>query len=202
MPMLDFQCANEECGREFESFFHPGKNPEDAPCPDCQTSAPRDRDLLKSLRQPARNALRFDPIALDRRMEAGEWVYSYPGSSSDPVAPGYERVYLTSISESDRHVKGVNEKEQELRSMNLQLEKQVWDERTKQRREDTRALIARRGFSGRYFDAICKVVDHKREKRYRELANRQVAFHNQAFSYDAGNRMAHCDQSTGWKDRK
>lgn len=202
MPMLDFRCTNEECGVRFESFSHPGHNPEAAECPDCQCLSPRETNPQITMRRPASNALRFDPIAIDRRMEAGEWVYSYPGSNKDPVSPGYERIYLSTMSESDRHVKDVNGKEQELRTMNIQMERMAWDQRVKERREDTRALIARKGFSGKYFDAVCKMVDKSREKRYAELERKQVAFHNQALSFDASNRQGHSSAETNWRDRK
>lgn len=202
MPMLDYRCMNEECAIRFEAFTHPGHNPVSSPCPDCQSTGIRETDPQITMRRPASNALRFDPIAIDRRMEGGEYVYSYPGSNADPVSPGYERIYLTNMSESDRHVRGVNGKEQELRSMNIQLERQVWDARVKERREDTRALIARKGFTGKYFDAVCQMVDRNRAKRYAELERKQVAFHNQALSFDLSNRQGYSDASTNWKDRK
>lgn len=202
MPMFDYHCINEECGIRFEAFSHPGHNPVTSECPSCQCHSPRELDPQVTMRRPASNALRFDPVIIDRRMEAGEYVYSYPGSKADPLEPGYERIQLSNISEVDRHVRSVGGKEQELRSMNLQLERQAWDRRTKERREDTRALIARKGFSGKYFDAVCQLVDRNREKRYRELENKQVAFHNQALSFDASNRQGHSSAETGWRDRK
>lgn len=202
MPMLDYQCSNSECGLPFESFSHPGHSPTHADCPHCGTFAARETDPFITLRRPASNALRFDPIAIDRRKEAGEWVYSYPGSNTEPVSEGYERIYITNMSQADKHTREVGGKEQELRSMNLQLERGVWDQRTKERREDTRALIARRGWSGKIFEAVCKQIDAQREKRYAQLERKQVDFHNQALSFNQSNRMAHCDINTGWKDRR
>lgn len=202
MPMIDYTCAAEDCGMRFEAFHFPASIPATSPCPSCQKDAPREMDLMIQLTNRPTNALRFEPIAIDRVWECGEWKYSYPGANTDPVTPGYERIYLDTISASDRHIREVGGKEQELRTMQILAEKSVWDQRVKERREDTRALISRKGFSGRYFDAVCRMVDRSREKRYKQLLSREVNFHNQAFSYDGSNRMPHTDITTGWKDRR
>lgn len=147
------------------------------------------------------NAQRFDPVALDRRMVNGEYQYSYPGSNTDPVSPGYERITLNSLREIDRHTKSESAKEQELRSLNLSAERDQWDKRTRERREATKDLIRQKGWSGRYFDLACKKVDAAREKKYTELQRRQVSFHNQAFSFDASNRQGYRDDTVGRRGR-
>lgn len=146
-------------------------------------------------------ATRFEPVALDRKQVNGEWVYSYPGSNADPLTPGYERIHLTSLPEIDRHVKSESAKEQELRTFNLSAERSAWDQRTKARREETRALISRKGFSGKYFDAVCKLIDRNRDKKYVEMERKQVAFHNQAMSFDASNRQEYRDDTSGKRGR-
>lgn len=150
----------------------------------------------------ASTALHFEPVALDRkRNDVGDYIYSYPGSNADPVSLGYERILLTSLPEIDRHVKSESSKDQELRSINLSAERAAWDERTRTRRESTRALIRQKGFSGKYFDAVCTLIDRNREKKYAELNRRQISFHNQAMSFDAHNRQEYRDDTVGKRGR-
>ena len=198
MPMIDYVCP--DCDGTVEEF-HQSSIPEQIGC-ECGGTMTRSQDPLLTLRRPSSHAQNFPPIAIDRQWVNGEWKYSYPGANDAPPEPGYERIFLRNMRESDRFSREVSGKEQELRAMNIEGERRVWDERTKMRREHIQNIIRQRGFSGKYFDAACRFVDAAREKRYAELGRSRTEVINQALNFNAGNRQAHCDIRTGWKDRK
>jgi hypothetical protein len=198
MPMVVYLCANGTChDRESERFFHPTQAPpETAACEACAGTTHRSDAVEHTIKRPPSRAMRFDPVVVDRRKAAdGSWIYSYPGHSSDPVDAGYERVMLDNLSQVDRFVKDRNAEESELRKMQIHAERAHWDERTKERRDNTRQQLTKMGIGeSRVFDLVNRFVDAKREKRYRQLLSRDTGFHHQAFSYDASNRQEYRDR--------
>jgi len=145
-----------------------------------------------------RDAGQFQPIIVHRKtLPDGQQVYSYPGSPDEPPSPGYEKISLNSLAEADRFVKDRNREEQEIRREQIQGEKRYWEERAKERREMVKAELERRlGKShSRIGELVARAVDARREKKYRDLANRPINFHIQALSYDKQNQKEYRDDS-------
>lgn len=203
MPMIDHACTNDECKHEFEVFRHLSAVSDTAPCPYCHMDAPKSSNFQRIIQRPPSNAQRFDPVALDWKPgPGGEKIYSYPGSNRDPVDAGYQRVYLNTLSEVDKHVKSVAAGENELRRFNLYAEKAVFDERTKLRHEHLRAAYREKGMSGQITEMVMARTLKRREEKFSELIRRETNFHSQAFSFNQSNRQAHTDVTTGWKDKR
>ncbi len=142
--------------------------------------------------------VQMEPIVIHRRrLDNGDYAYSYPGNSSDPVPDGYERVELSTLAQADRFVKDRNQEEQELRRLQIQAEREHWNERARERRENARVELERRlGKShSQVGELVQRTIDARREKRYRELESRSVNFHIQALSYDANHIPEHRDES-------
>lgn len=146
------------------------------------------------------DAQSFQPLIVDRDVETGQ--LSYPGSASDPVPTGHVRETLSTISQVDRFCRDRSMEETEKRRLTIRAEREYFDQRTKERREQIRSVIAKRGFSGKLFDMITQRIDARREKRYTDLLNREVHFFSDVFAFNSSNRNPHSDESTGWKSRK
>lgn len=150
-------------------------------------------------------AARFDPIALDRRKDpvTGEYTYSHPGSNSDPLEPGYERIHITTLREADRFSREQSKRINEESQFAVTQDRINWDAKTKERREAIDTEMTRRGITNSLLrDRVREYVDRKRETRYRRLLNRELHAGFQVFNYDASNRPGYSSPETGWRERK
>lgn len=145
-------------------------------------------------------ARRFEPLIIDRDPATGQ--ISYPGSSYDPVPAGHVRESLDTIQSVDRFCADRSREETEKRRLVIGAEREHFDARAKERREGIRNIIKQRGFSGKYFEAICARIDGQREARYESMMRREVHFFSDVFAFSSSNRNPHSDERTGWKNRK
>jgi hypothetical protein len=81
-----------------------------------------------------------------------------------------------------------------------EMERDYWDRVAKDRRDTIRAKIGDNPRAKAVFEAVCKFVDQKRERKYSKRLDPKGHF--QALSYDSSNRMTYCDQDTGWRERR
>ena len=142
----------------------------------------------------------FSPLVVDRDPLTGQ--ISYPGSTSDPVPAGYVRETLSTIDQVDRFCRARSEEETEKRRDQIRAERDYWDQRIKERREWVRGEMKRRGYRGKGFEAITRLLDARRNAKYAELLNREVHVFSDVFSFDASNREPHSSHETGWRNRK
>lgn len=156
---------------------------------------PSDHDTIRS-----EWARRFDPIIVDRDPATGK--ISYPGSAHDPIPEGHVRESLETIAQIERFCGARSQEETEKRRDFFRQEKEFWDNRTRERREFVRAEMAKRGFKGKGFDAVTKLIDARRERKYDEQMRKEVHFFSDVIAFDSSNRNPHSSQETGWKNRK
>lgn len=142
----------------------------------------------------------FTPLVVDRDPLTG--AICYPGASTDPTPEGYVRDVFTTIEQVDRFCRTQSDEETARRRENIQAEKDYWDNRIRERREYVREEMKRRGFKGKGFEAVTRLLDARREAKYAQLLKREVNIFSDVFSYDSSNREPHSDQSTGWRNRK
>ncbi len=138
-----------------------------------------------------REPRQFQPIVVHRKLMAdGQYAYEYPGHSSDAVPAGYEKVELSTLAQADRFVKDRQQEEQELRTMQIRGERDYWNNRVRERRENSRIELQKRlGKSHSLIgDRIAKLIDERRERKFQDLERKSVNFHSQVLSYDSGHR--------------
>lgn len=156
---------------------------------------PEDHDTIRS-----EWARRFEPLLVDVNPETGQT--SYPGSIHDPIEPGYHRRSLETIHQVEEFCNARSREETEKRRDFFRQEKTFWDERIKQRREYVRAEMARRGFKGKGWEAVCRVLDARRERKYDEQMRREVNVFSDVIHFDSSNRESFSGPETGWRQRK
>jgi hypothetical protein len=139
------------------------------------------------------NAQRFSPIVVHRNMETGE--YSFPARNDDPAPAGYDTVSITTFREADRLCKSMSDKIRSERVAHIEQEKAFFEARTAERRANIKSELYRRlgKTNSKIFDRLCEVMDKKREKRYRDMLNKDPNFHIQAVSFDQGNQREYID---------
>lgn len=142
----------------------------------------------------------FEPLVVHVNPTTGQ--ISYPSSKHDPIPEGYVTQTLSTIDQVERFCRARSEEETSKRRDQIRAEKEFWDQRIHNRREFVREEMKRRGFKGRGFEAITRLLDRRREDKYRRLLNQEVHVFSDVISYDASNREPHSSPSTGWKNRK
>ena len=142
----------------------------------------------------------FEPLVVDRDPATGQ--ISYPGSSKDPVPAGYVRERLSTIDQVDRFCRARSDEETSKRRDQIRAERDYWDQRIKERRAWVREEMKRRGFRGRGFDAVTRLLDARREAKYSQLLSQEVHVVSDVFSFDSSNREPHSSAETGWRNRK
>lgn len=207
MPMIDFVC--DSCGTRTEHFFLPSNIPDQVDCEfikygseagdeeyPCSGTARR-IDSLPGEYQP-RNAQPFTPITI--------WVsdtnpnqVSWPGNPNEPVQEGYHKVVLTDFNQADKIVRQLDNVKRLETEFDREMNKQYFDERTKERRDNIRAKIGGNARASALHKAVCEYVDKKRDKKYSKPLN--PGSHLQIREFDRSNRMPYAGKETGWRDR-
>lgn len=148
------------------------------------------------------NAQRFDPIIL-HKSASGE--YSFPGSSSDPVPAGYEKIEITNMRQADKYVKEIGEIERSKMSDKREMNRLYFEEQTKERRERIDSVLNSGKLSGRarmLAEKAREYADKKHDQRFSRTKAFGPNFHIQALSFDQSNRMPYAGPETGYKDRR
>jgi len=146
-----------------------------------------------------RDAAQFTPIVVHRkRLEDGQFVYSYPARSDDPPDPGYEPVSLNSLAEADRFVKDRDAEEREIRREHFRRENDYWDERRAERRAtQDQILHDRLGHAPSPFvQAMRQLIDLRRKVKRQKIAL-ETNFHNKAISFDSSKLRDYKDDRSG-----
>lgn len=156
---------------------------------------PSDHDTIRS-----EWARRFEPMVVDVHPTTGQ--ISYPADAKDPCPEGYHRRSLETIAQIEQFCSARSQEETTKRREFFRQEKEFWDNRTRERREYVRAEMAKRGYKGKGFDAVTKLIDARRERKYDEQMRREVHFFSDVISFDSSNRNPHSSAETGWKNRK
>ena len=156
---------------------------------------PADHDTIRS-----EWARRFEPMVVDVHPTTGQ--VSYPADAKDPCPEGYERRSLETIRQIEDFCSARSREETEKRREFFRNEKQFWDDRIAQRREYVRAEMVRRGFKGKGFDAVTKLLDARRERKYDEQMRKEVHVFSDVIHFDSSNRESHSGPHTDWKQRK
>ncbi len=130
--------------------------------------------------------------------------YGPPGRNDEPCPPGYRPVTLRTLREADKFIAHYNSIEKDKKQMQIEAEKQYWDARTKQRRDDIRAKMGSNPSAK--MQGIAKMIqkwaDAKREQRYSRLNRGEVNARFQVFANDAGNRPGYSGPETGYREVK
>lgn len=156
---------------------------------------PQDHDTIRS-----EWARRFDPPLVDINHETGQW--HQPGSVHDTLLPGYERKSLDTLAQIEQFCSARSAEETAKRRDFFRQEKEYWDNRIRERREYVRAEMAKRGFKGKGFDAVTKLLDARRERNYDKEMRKEVHVFSDVLHFDSSNRESHSSAETGWKNRK
>lgn len=196
MPMIDYLCGS--CGYRFENFYH-SDAPESQHCPHlhCEGTAKKIYSLPGEYRPT--NARRFAPIVVWVSNDNPD-VVSVPGRPDEPVQTGYHAVELTSIADAERMTRHMDNVALRDAINQRAMEKEFFDERTKERRDAIRARIGNDPRKMALFKAACEYVDRKRDKRYSKTLDPRGHF--QVFAYDQSNRMPYADAESGYRDRR
>jgi hypothetical protein len=148
-----------------------------------------------------RDARAFDPILVwESTSEPGK--ISMPGRNDEPCPEGYRPKLLATLREADRFINAINRSERDKMLEIRELNRQYFDERQQERRDNIRAKIRGNSRAEALFREVCAYVDAKRERKYSRLRSFDPRCHFQALSFDASNRQGHSDAATGWKERK
>ena len=142
----------------------------------------------------------FRPLVVDRDPVTG--AVSYPGSAHDAVPEGYVRETLRTIDQIEHFCRERSDEETAKRREQISAERDYWDRRVQERRAWVREEMKRRGFRGRGFDAVIRLLDAQREAKYSQLLNQEVHVFADVISYDSSNREPHSSAETGWRNRK
>lgn len=149
---------------------------------------------------PAYRAGMFDfpTVVVHRKLgEDGQYVYSYPGHANDPVDAGYEKVELSTRAQADRFCRDRDKEENELRAMQINGERDTWDEKTKERRKVAAEQLQERfGRShSRIGELVQRYVDNVRAQRYQRLLSKGTNFHIKSMETDSRNMAPYVDDS-------
>lgn len=196
MPMVDYLC--ETCGTRFEHFFH-SDIPEAQICESdtCANIAWRVYSMPGEFRPL--NASRFDPIVVWVNNENPD-IVSVPGRSNEPVQSGYHAVHITDMRMADKMAAHINNISLRDAINQRAMEKEYWNEKTKDRRDSIRARIGGDQRRQALFAKVCEFVDRKRDRRYSKPLDPKGHF--QALSFNSSNRQGYSDRDTGWKERR
>lgn len=208
MPMVDYVCSDEECGYEFEQFFH--DPPATLPC--CRMyptgiscSGTAQRVFLYPGSRNRFNAQRFEPIVIHQSVSDPN-SFSFPGASSDRCPAGYRPIHITNMREAERWTKRINNletsKATELRDMN----REYFEEKTIIRRQEIDSRMRANGMDGsgraRFLrDMARRLADRRHAKNFGPRAM-NANFHIQALEFDSSNRNPHSGPETDWKQRR
>ena len=200
MPMIDYVCA--ACGYRAEEYHH-SDPPLAIPCPRQLDSGPCGAQASRASSFPGQyrptSAKRFDAIVVwESTAEPGK--YSFPGDAREAVPDGYRKVELTNMQEADRFVSRFNESERSRLEDERHAEREYFDRRIKQRREDTMARLKNNPRAVAMLKAVQKYRDAARNRKYARKIDPN--FHIQALSFDSGNRQGYSSEETGWRERK
>jgi hypothetical protein len=197
MPMIDFLC--DSCSYRFENFFH-SDPPDQMPCPhiECAGGVAKRIYSLPGEYRPT-NARRFEPIVIWVNNENPDQI-SIPGRSDEPVQDGYHAVEITDMRTADKYTRHMNNVALRDAINRRAAEKGYWDEITKERRDTIRARIGDNPKARALFEAVCKFVDQRRNRRYSKPLDPKGHF--QVLAFDSSNRQGYADADTGWRERR
>lgn len=188
MPLYDFQCLDETCGRVFERLLRLCEYDDPQACPSCGGTS------HKVLLPSGVNASHFDPVVIHRNAK-GE--YRYPGSADAPVPAGFEKVELRTFAEIDQFSRTVNQQERRKIDEQVSREQYAIDQVESRLRPELRAAMQRMTPAQRAFAQIAIARNNANRPQTRD-AN----FFLEAREYDGSNRDAYRDVRSGWKARK
>ena len=147
------------------------------------------------------NARRFDDIVV-WQSNADPEKYSFPGQANERVPDGYHKIVISNLRQGDQFTSRFNDLERQ----RLQTERdQRWaldDAGIRERRANEDAL----GTVSTRADALRRSVrewaDRRREEMRKKHSRIDPQFHNDALSYNSGNRNSYSGEETGWRERK
>lgn len=158
-------------------------------------------------------ARRFDPIIVWQSNADGN-KFSFPGQPNERVPDGFHKVEITNIREADKFCARMNgierQKMEEIRATRYALDDQGIRER--RANEDARGYVERADGSKFYIRGNSRAeslqraarewADKLRERRREAHPRIDPRFHNNALSFDSGNRSSYSGEETGWRERK
>jgi hypothetical protein len=182
--LYDYTCEN---GHDFEHASAIADYRDEMPCTvkDCSATARR------QYRPSGYRAQNFDPIIVHRDASGH---YRVPGSPSDPVAPGYERVELRTMSDIRRVQSEIGRENYEKFERRKAREEQHFSEQRKEARSELMARL--RTAFGR---DLARVAMAENDNRARERYDPHGSYFD-VMENDRSNRVPHNDRETGWKD--
>ena len=145
------------------------------------------------------NAKHFDPIVVwASNTELDK--YQFPGQPNEPAPDGYHKVEITNMRQADHFVGKFNDQERQRLEGERRMRWALDDAGIKERRanEDARGVKSSRADALRR--AVREWADRKRDARSRGSIDPH--FHNNALSFDSGNRNSYSGEETGWRERK
>ena len=159
------------------------------------------------------NARRFDDIVV-WQSNADPDKYSFPGQANERVPEGYHKIVISNLRESDRFTSRFNELERQRLQGERDVRQALDDAGVKDRRseEDARGWVMRADGTKFYVRGNARAealqraarvwTDRLRERRRAQQSRIDPGFHNNALSFDSGNRNSYSGQETGWRERK
>lgn len=159
------------------------------------------------------NARRFDDIVV-WQSNADPDKYSFPGQPNEPVPDGYHRVVISNLREGDRFVGRFNELERRRLEQERDMRYALDDAGVKDRRaeEDARGWVMRADGTRFYVRGNARAealqraariwADKLRERRRAQHSRIDPQFHNNALSFNSGNRSSYSGAETNWRERK
>lgn len=159
------------------------------------------------------SARRFDDIVVWQSVSDPD-KYSFPGQPNEPVPAGYNKIVISNIRQSDQFTSRFNDLERQKLERERDIRHALDDAGVADRRaeEDARGYIVRADGSKFYVrgngraEALQRAArmwaDKLRERRRAMHPRIDPHFHNNALSFDSGNRNSYSGQETNWRERK
>lgn len=148
------------------------------------------------------NAQNFTPIVIDQCISDPS-KFNFPGSNNpayDPIPSGYRRIEIRNMREADHITRQINASERAQVAEMREHHRLDFEARKKQRRDGIRARISGNAKAEALFRAVCARVDSKDGQRFGKTLDPR--FNINALNFNSSNREGHCDESTGWRNRK
>lgn len=186
MPIIDYICANVECGTVDSTYIPSSQCGSSYPETET-TSCSRCGGLSERNYSGASPSIGFlVPPVVHYNRRTGQ--YSIPGHRDDPVDPGYEKVEIRDMRMYSKLTRDVDAMERNKAQFLQAAEKEFFDARLKEQREDRKRQIEKAVSAGGYW---AEWTDERgiQHREWRPVTRRALAFSDAAVKF-ADNAIA------------